>query len=183
MATKLDSAVNFGPLELLIGTWESNQGVDIAPDPDGTERNEYHETLVFECVGDVENAEEQLLAIVRYHQSVYRNRDDKRIHDETGYWMWNSDSNTIMHSFSIPRGVSVVATGTVSEDQNGTCLDVNASEGGISETVFMAEKASTKAFSRSITVSENQLSYEQTTTVDIYGKVFEHTDQNCLQKQ
>ena len=33
--------IDYGPLALLIGTWEGDKGVDIAPEPDGTENNPY----------------------------------------------------------------------------------------------------------------------------------------------
>ncbi|GAB4137761.1 MAG: hypothetical protein Fur0037_03060 [Planctomycetota bacterium] len=44
----------------------------------------------------------------------------------------------------------------------------------------MRENARTTAFSHRITVSRGKLSYKETTTLEIYGKVFEHTDENEL---
>ena len=52
---------------------ERVEGVDVAPEPNGTEVNPYYETIVFEALVDVENAESQLLAAVRYLQVVRRN--------------------------------------------------------------------------------------------------------------
>ncbi len=49
--------IDYGPLRQLIGTWTGRGGLDIAPEPDGTERNPYYETIVFEAGGDVTNAE------------------------------------------------------------------------------------------------------------------------------
>lgn len=44
----------------------------------------------------------------------------------------------------------------------------------------MLEKARTTAFKHQVIVGHSQLTYSETTTVDIYGKVFEHTDENEL---
>jgi len=44
----------------------------------------------------------------------------------------------------------------------------------------MLEKARTTEFRHKITVANGKQSYLETTIVDIYGKVFEHTDENEL---
>ena len=41
---------------------------------------------------------------------------------------------------------------------------------------FKRDNARTTAFRHHITVGNGKLSYSETTNVDIYGKVFEHTD-------
>ena len=51
--------IDFGPLEDLIGVWEGGTGVDVAPEPDGTETNPYYETITYSAVGNVTNAESQ----------------------------------------------------------------------------------------------------------------------------
>ena len=58
--------INYGPLAALVGTWEGDKGIDRAPEPEGEERNPYYETIVFEAAGDVTNAEQQILSVVRY---------------------------------------------------------------------------------------------------------------------
>ena len=71
-----EDAVDYGPLTGLIGTWKGDKGMDISPEPGGTEENPYFETIAFEAAGDVKNAEEQTLAIVRYHQVVTRKSNE-----------------------------------------------------------------------------------------------------------
>ena len=105
--------INYGPLAALIGTWEGDKGVDRAPEPDGEERNPYYETIVFEAAGDVTNADKQTLSVVRYHQVVSRKSTNKVFHDQVGYWLWDPADNTIVETFTIPRGVAVVAGGTL----------------------------------------------------------------------
>ncbi len=56
--------VDFGPLVDLIGVWKGEDGVDVAPEPDGAETNPYFETITYSAVGGVTNAESQNLATV-----------------------------------------------------------------------------------------------------------------------
>ncbi len=49
--------VDYGPLAGLIGVWKGDKGLDVAPEPDGSENNPYHETITFTAIGDVTNAE------------------------------------------------------------------------------------------------------------------------------
>ncbi len=90
--------VDFGPLVDLIGVWMGEDGVDVAPEPDGAETNPYFETITYSAVGGVTNAESQNLATVHYRQIVQRKSDGAVFHDETGYWMWDAAAATVMHS-------------------------------------------------------------------------------------
>jgi hypothetical protein len=180
----LSADIDFGPLAGLVGTWRGDKGVDISPEPDGTEENHYYETLAVEAVGDITNAESQTLAVVRYVQTVNRKSDDKVIHNETGYWMWDAESQSLMHSLIIPRGVCVLAKGEAART-NGT-VDLKAtaklddSQWGILQSPFMQEKASTTEYRRTITLDGDTLQYSQSMMLDIYGRTFEHTDENVL---
>ena len=179
--------IDYGPLKHLIGVWKGGDGIDIAPEPDGEENNPYFETITCMAAGDVTNAEMQTLAIVHYRQVVQRKSTDKVFHDQTGYWMWDAATNVIMHSFVIPRAVCVMAGGlyTGKQDAEGrTVFELSArandAKWSIIESPFMQENASTTEFHQTVTVGNNKLSYSQTTRVDIYGKLFDHTDRNEL---
>jgi len=186
MATDITiDGIDYGPLAALIGTWEGDKGMDIAPEPDGIEENPYYETIIYEAIGDVTNAEEQTLAALRYHQVVKRKSNDKVFHNETGYWMWDSTTNTISQSLTIPRGVCLIAGGNGGEyDAKNCVLEVEAGidndDWGIVQAPFMRDKAKTTSFTHKITVKNGEMSYSETTMVDIFGKVFEHTDENIL---
>lgn len=180
-----EDIVNYGPLSLLIGTWQGDRGMDIAPEPDDVEKSPYYETITYEAAGDVTNAEEQVLAVVRYHQVVSRKSTGKVFHDQVGYWMWDSATNVVMHSLVIPRATAVIAEGSATEANGEVTLSVKTlnQEGvnNIAESMFMADKARTIGFSMELKVSKDQLSYNETTLLDIYGKKsFEHTDRNKL---
>jgi len=176
--------IDYGPLQTLIGVWKGDKGLDVAPEPDGSEDNPYHETITFEAVGDVENAGSQRLVVIRYHQVVQRKSNGETFHDQIGYWMWDSENGTVMHSLMIPRAVTLLAGGKPSNDG---VLEVAAKAGnedwGIVQSPFMRDNARTTEFTQKIEVSGNKLSYFQTTMIDIYGKIFEHTDQNELIRQ
>ena len=185
MSSNETIGVDVGPLHALIGTWTGDAGIDIAPEPDGTEENLYRETLTIEPVGDVTNAERQKLLIVRYLQIVHRKSDNKAIHNEQGYWIWDAESQTVMNSLIIPRAVCVLAGGKLASTGDTTfSAEVTARQDdpqfGIIQQSFMQEQARTVEFRRKINVDGNTLSYSQTTVVEIYGKTFDHTDENQL---
>jgi hypothetical protein len=90
MSSSVIDGVEYGPLAALVGTWGGDKGLDISPEPDGQEENPYYETIVFEAIGDLTNAEEQKIAMLRYLQIVRRKSNDEVFHDQTGYWMWDA---------------------------------------------------------------------------------------------
>ncbi len=180
------NGIDYGPLASLVGNWTGDKGVDKAPEPDGEEKNLYYESLIFEAIGDVTNAEKQTLAVLRYHQVVSRKSNDKVFHNETGYWSWDSATGVISHSLTIPRGVCVLAGGQASATDSGFLIDVAAKiddpDWGIIQSPFMRDNAKTTEFRHRITIEGDKLVYEETTVVDIYGKTFNHTDRNRLQR-
>ncbi|MFQ5718557.1 MAG: heme-binding beta-barrel domain-containing protein [Acidobacteriota bacterium] len=182
--------IDYGPLGGLIGTWTGDKGMDLAPEPDGTEENPYFESIVFEAAGDVKNAESQVLAIVRYHQNVRRKYDRKVFHDQVGYWTWDAAAGTLAHSFTIPRRVCVLAGGKHSgeADADGSMtLRVSArlddAAWSIVQSPFMLDKARTLAFEHELTVKADRIVYSQTTRLEIYGRTFDHTDTSELVRQ
>jgi len=187
--TNATPEVDFGPLAGLVGTWKGDKGLDVAPEPDGSEESPYYETIVFEAVGNVENAESQVLAAVRYVQVVRRTSNDEVFHDQTGYWIWDAAAGIVIQSLTIPRAVCVLAGGEYAGagDSKKVCLKVAARLGdpdwGVVQSPFMRDKASTREFRHELTIEGDRLSYFETTVVDIYGRTFDHTDRNELTRQ
>ncbi|MEN8123657.1 MAG: heme-binding beta-barrel domain-containing protein [Bacteroidota bacterium] len=183
-----EKTADYGPLELLFGTWKGDKGIDFAPEPDEDATSDYYETITFERAGDVDNADEQVLAIARYHISVRRKKNDETFHDQVGYWLWDKENKTIMNSLTIPRGLCVLAGGMFDfkKGKNSqVTFNVAAKldeEWGITQSPFMRDNAKTLEFSQKLTVSNEVLSYSQTTVLDIYGRIFNHTDENTLKK-
>ena len=188
MNTTIDG-VDYGPLALLIGTWKGDKGMDIAPESDGTtEENPFYEEIVFDACGDVDNADSQNLAIVRYHQKVFRKSNDEQFHDQVGYWLWDKAAGTVMHTISIPRGVTLVAGGQFDMDGfdgQSALLKVASEEGGdwgVAQSPFMRDNARTTAFKLNLKVDGDKISYAQNTMLDIYGREFDHKDRSSLQR-
>ncbi len=179
--------VDYGPLQDLIGIWQGDKGLDVAPDPEGAENSPYYESINYSACGDVTNAETQVLAAIYYRQIVKRKSDNSVFHDQTGYWMWDAARQLIMHSLTIPRAVCVLAGGqyTGSKTPDGSVIievvaDVDNPDWAIIQSPFMQGNARTTSFSQNIVLGNGKLSYAQTMMVSIYGKTFEHTDKNEL---
>ena len=178
--------VDYGPLACLVGNWEGNTGVDTAPEPDGKEETPYFETIMFEAIGDVTNAETQTLSVLRYHQVVSKKATGEVFHNETGYWMWDAKTDVIMQSVTIPRGVCMLAGGKPATKGSATVLEVKAAvedkDWGIIQSPFMQDNARTNSFLHTITVDGDELSYSETMVLYIYDKSFDHTDANKLKR-
>ncbi len=189
MSTEIDG-LDYGPLACLIGKWEGDRGMDISPDNeenDGIERTPYFETIHFEAIGDVTNANEQTLAIVRYHQEVYRRSNEQQFHDQIGYWTWDSNTGVVTHSVNIPRAVAIVAGGKASQDGNKTTFEVAADldkeDYTVSQSDFMFAKAKTTAFTMTLEVDGDSMSYRESTMLEIYGnRKFDHRDKSQLKR-
>lgn len=184
-----EDPVDYGPLEALFGTWYGDAGLDVAPEPDGSEESPYYETIRFDPAGDVDNAETQMLAIVRYHQIVSRKSSDVVFHDQVGFWTWDADTGVVCQSLVIPRGVAVLAGGraTGTPDAGQVVFEVGAAAGdpdwGIVEAPFLRDHARTLRFAHRLEVSGDELRYEETTSLEIYGRSFAHKDANRLTLQ
>ena len=183
------SEIDYGPLAGLRGSWKGDKGRDESPEPDGIEKNAYTETIHFTPAGDVDNAETQELAAVHYQLVVHRIPDGKQIHHQTGYWIWDAESQTVMHEFTIPRAVAVIAGGAWrgETDADGNVVievaaDVGSPDWQIIQSPFMQNNALTSSFRQRMVIGPARIAYSQTTLVDIYGlEAFEHTDENELE--
>lgn len=180
----MSNQIDYGPLESLVGTWEGDKGLDVSPEPEGSEESPYYETLSFTAIGDVTNAESQVLAILRYQQIVSRKSNDEVFHDQTGYWTWDAREGVVMQSIVIPRAVCVLAGGRYTDDGSPVELVVTAGlddpDWGIIQSPFMRDHAKTVGFRHELRVADGILSYSETTSLEIYGRSFDHTDENQL---
>ena len=121
---------------------------------------------------------------LRYHQSVSRKSNNLVFHDQTGYWIWDAATGTVVESLMIPRAVGVLAGGRWKAGTGPVVLEVAAAlddpDWGIVQSPFMRENARTVAFRHRVVVDGHTLTYDETTVVDIYGTRFQHTDTNTL---
>ncbi|MBS0158675.1 MAG: FABP family protein [Nitrospira sp.] len=172
-----------GPLAALAGVWEGDKGADVAPDDNrGTEHNPYRERLTFEPIGPVNNHEQQLYGL-RYSLVVFRLSDGTAFHEESGYWLWDAAAKQVLRCFSVPRGVTVLAGGTVEPDATSFQLaaDVGSETYGICSNPFLDREFKTVRFEVTITVhGPDSFSYHEDTQLKMMGRsdLFHHTDTN-----
>lgn len=184
MNTVIDG-IDYGPLAQLIGKWIGDRGLDNAPDANADpDLSPYTDELTFAPAGPAENAEEQNVVAVRYRHVVRKLENGQIFHDQIGHWIFDPETNVIMHSLSIPRAVCLLAGGEYQEKGSASLFNVEAQAGsetyGIVQSPFMRDKATTKAFKMCLSVEGDSMQYEQTTSLHIYGSDFEHTDKSRL---
>ncbi len=187
--TTIIDGIDYGPLAPLIGTWQGDKGMDVAPDQEGIEHNPYYETIEFEAGGDLTNANEQKLVIVIYRQVVTRKADNKVFHHQIGYWNWDPKSGQLSQSLTIPRSFAALAGGTFAprdKYEGALTFEVKSELGhadwGIVQSPYLRDKAKTLSFSHKLTVNGDTLEYFESTGLHIYGKTFDHTDGNQLKR-
>src|SRR5439155_12292709 len=118
---------------------------------------------------------------------AWRQSEDNPFHLQLGYWMWDPASKQVMHSFMIPRGVTVLAGGPA--EANSTILEVSATVGsptfGICSNPFLDREFKTVRYEAKITIHNAQsFSYQEDTQMQMKGRegLFHHFDMNRLEK-
>lgn len=178
---------NLGPLATLAGTWEGVKGDDIAPSDDRqTENNKFREKLSFIPFGPVNNHEQELWGL-KYSTMAWRLGEVDSFHEEVGYWLWEPKTNQVLRCFLIPRGISVIAGGTVAA--NATEFKLSAELGsrtfGICSNPFLDREFRTEKYELTIKIhGPNKFEYFENTMMRMPGRdrLFEHTDQNVLER-
>lgn len=175
----------YGPLAALIGVWEGIKGHDTAPADDrGTEINQFRERITFTPIGMINN-HEQSLAGLRYSTVAHRLGEDAPFHEEVGYWLWDATAKQVMRCFIVPRGVNVLAGGTVSDGAKSFQLaaDLGSATFGICSNPFLDREFRTVRYELKVSIeSPDSWSYEEDTQLLMKGRpdVFHHRDRNTL---
>jgi hypothetical protein len=176
---------HLGPLAALAGVWEGTKGDDTAPSDDrGTEKNRYRERLVLEPISPVENHEQKLYGL-RYATTAWRVGESNAFHEEVGYWLWDPADRQVLRCFMVPRGVAVIAGGTVEPDAMAFTLTAECGSDtyGICSNRFLDREFKTVRYELKITVhSRDSFSYEEDSQLLLKGRseVFHHVDANTL---
>ncbi len=177
--------VHLGPLAALAGIWEGDKGDDIAPSDDrGVENNKYRERLTLLPFGPVDNHEQKLYGL-RYSTFAWRLDEPDSFHEETGYWLWDSASQQVMRCFIVPRGITVLAGGTVRPDAKefNLAADLGSPTYGICSSPFLDREFKTVRYELNVKINGNgSFSYDEDTQLQIPGqpKIFHHRDKNTL---
>ena len=179
-----DTLANLGPLRTLAGAGVGNAGQDVHPQASGPESDRYSETLRFDAV-DAQANGPQVLYGLRYHQHVLKPGEDATFHDQVGYLNWEPATGLITMSLAIPRAQVALAGGYATA--NSTSFVLRAERGspvfGITSSPFLDEHFATTEWVIKVFIDGPDLwHYEQTTTLQVGGVPFAHTDANTLQR-
>jgi hypothetical protein len=182
-----DIVKNLGPLASLVGIWEGEKGDDTAPSEDrGVETNKFRERITFEPLGPVKN-HEQVLYGLRYSTTAWPIGENDPFHEELGYWLWDLRDKQILRCFMVPRGVTVIAGGTVEPDAREFELfaEVGSETYGICSNRFLDQEFRTVRYGLKVTIHNAQsFSYDEDTHLQIKGHsdLFHHIDRNTLKR-
>jgi len=163
-------------MEAMLGRWQG-EGVDLAPSPEGDLRTPFVEETEFFLVGELRNAHRQQLQAIGYHQRIWRKDDQTPFHDQLGHWSWDATSAQLLHALVIPRGLALLAAGSIERLPDGWRARLSASQQAIAQSPFLARHAKTIAFSQEVELRGDRLRYRQTTELLIYDRTVMHTDE------
>tara|TARA_Y100000588_G_scaffold223788_1_gene237780 strand:- start:938 stop:1558 length:621 start_codon:yes stop_codon:yes gene_type:complete len=178
--------MDFGPLAKLVGTWKSVEagGIDVSPGQEGTDVGAggpavtpFYEVMTFKVAADATNASDQYLVALYYKQEVFRKADDSKFHDQRGYFIYDQENQIVYNSYCVPRTTCITAEGPA-----GDTMTLVASKRGIAKSEYMTDNVTTTDFTMNISISDDMLTYSQTTGLEIYNKAFAHTDSSTLVK-
>ena len=187
MIINQDIVKNLGPLAALAGTWEGTKGDDIAPSDDRkTENNKFREQTTFEPFGPVNN-HEQILWGLKYATVAFRLGVEGSFHQEVGYWLWDPKEKQVLRCFIIPRGVTILAGGTVEPDAKSFELSAVAGSDtyGICSNLFLDKEFKTVRYELKVTINKDgSYTYEEDSQLQMKGRkdIFHHTDKNTLRR-
>ncbi len=181
-------ANEWGPLQALIGEWESDKGgLDTAYSHSqgkvlGTT---YLERATFKPFGPVDNGDQHLYGL-DYKTAMWRGDEQNPFHTEVGYWLWDGATGEVLRGFVVPRGITVLAGGEAAPD--ATEFTLRAAQGEskytIGENRYLAQNASTLSYEVTITTGPDTWSYKEDTILGMreFDKPFHHTDANTLRR-
>ena len=182
-----ENARQLGPLARLAGTWERDEGLDIAPSADrDIMETRFRERAVFENMGWIENHEQKLGAL-RYSTKAYRLGEDDAFHEELGYWLWDGANGQILRCFLVLRGVSILAGGSATADDQRFSLaaDVGRETYGLCSNLFLDAEFKTLRYELNVDLEEEGVfRYEEDTQLQLKGQpeIFHHRDSNRLRR-
>jgi hypothetical protein len=175
----------YGPLAKLIGKWEGASGDDTAPGDDrGVEKNYFREVFIFTPFGPVNNHEQTLYGL-NYTRTAWRLNEDSPFHEQIGYWLWDADTLQVLHSFMIPRGMTVLAGGTITDNTITVSATLGSTTFGICSNPFLDREFKTVSYQSTLTLlDDSTFSYEENTQIKMKNKIeiFNHIDKNTLKK-
>lgn len=182
----VDTLKNLGPLSGMAGIWEGFRGLDVKPKAEGPKQQVFVEHIELQPIDPQTNGP-QLLYGLRYHTHVVKPDQVKTYHDQVGYWLWEPATRSVIHTLTIPRGQTVMASGKAEADaKEFELVATHESENfGIRSSPFLDYAFKTVEFRIKVTINpDGTWSYDEDTVLMIKGKTepFHHRDRNTLTK-
>lgn len=182
----VDTLKNLGPLRAMAGIWQGQRGLDVKPKAEGPKKQAFVERMELQPIDPQTNGP-QLLYGLRYHTHIVKPEQVKTYHEQVGYWLWEPATGVIIHTLTIPRGMTVMAGGKADADAKEFELLAthDAENFGIRSSPFLDYSFKTVEFRIKVTVNpDGSWSYDEDTVLMIRGQSepFHHTDRNTLNK-
>ena len=179
-----DTLRNLGPLRRLAGIWEGVKGMDVNPGAEGTRRQVFIERIELQPIDPQTNGP-QLFYGLHYVMRMVKPDEPETYHHQTGYWLWEPATGTVIQTLAIPRAQVAMAVGRTSAD--ATRFELTATRGdpsyGICSTPFLEHAFRTDSYRIAVTLNaDGTWSYEEDTVLIVRGRPepFHHTDGNTL---
>jgi hypothetical protein len=165
-----------------------------------TENNGFRESWTFFPLNDrVENAAQNLVGLSYTRDSWRRvgadeafTFEEKPLHSETGYLLWDEDHEQVYRVIAMPRGVTVLAVArNVTAGSTELVFDTEPTEddpfgGGILSNPFLNQSMTTSRFTSTLTIGEEGKAFSYADTVVQQRTESEepmvHTDSNSLMR-
>jgi len=176
----------WGPLAGLIGEWEGDDGLDVSYHNVEGEVGEtkYREKVSMKAFGPVDNGTQHLYGL-DYRMAAWRAGEENPFHTEVGYWLWDGATGEVMRCFMVPRGSTLIAGGTAKASDMSFSLEATVGDEvyGILQGKYLAEKARTKRYTVTISITQDAWSYDELTLYNhAIGGDIAHTDRNTLRR-
>jgi hypothetical protein len=165
----------WGPLAPLIGDWEGEGGLDHAfsHSRGAVFDTPYLEKVSMKPFGPVDNGAQSLYGL-DYKTAMWRGSEDNPFHTEVGYWLWDAATGEVL-------------AGAIGVAADATSFTLTAKLGdaryGISENAYLGGKASSTAYTVTITANaDGTWSYAEETTLAMANldEPLAHSDSNTL---
>jgi hypothetical protein len=182
----IHTLANLGPLGPMAGVWRGVRGLDVKPKAEGPKKQAYVERMELQPIDPQTNGP-QLLYGLRYHTHITKPEQVKTYHEQVGYWLWEPATGTILHTITIPRGMTVLASGIAAPDATEFVLRAQkgGTDSGICSAPFLAYAFDTVSFEIQVKVNaDGTWTYSEDTVLKIHGQaeLFHHTDRNTLER-
>jgi hypothetical protein len=176
-----------GPLAPLAGTWEGDDGLDVAFShaQAAVIETPYRERATFSPFGPVDNGTQHLFGL-DYRTAAWRAGEELPFHTEVGYWLWDAADRQVMRCFMVPRGSTILAGGATTADATTFTMqaEVGSETYGVLSNPYLAKHARTVLYQVTVTIDADTYRYEETTSVE-HSRLPElllHVDRNTLRR-